>query len=415
MKRFKEMTDLKKTNKTKSGLELLSVFILIYFSNDTLLFGTNKNDIFLYIHIMVLAVVAGYWFLKKPTFETKGLYLLLILAFLNIVTMLISGDGLLKYVYQIFIMFLALIIVNNIRLQDFAKHYNNVIFVLGIASIIIFFINMFFVSLVTVFPKVSNENDVVYYYMGLGFANIPEYASIPRMYGIFREPGVFMIFLVLALLFEILADKEPSIKRSAVYVVAMLLTFSTAAYILIAASVVLMFTKLSADKINSRKTRIFKVFLASVLAIAVVIFFVGTEEIFKMVFRKLYIDNSSAASRMGSIETNLRIFYPKPIFGNGWSFLENNFERLANFYGYIDGGHNTNTLLKILAIYGIPYFSIVAIGMFNFWKRINRSLILGIIVFVLWIVALSNEDLSVNILTYILVFYGFSNLRFRMN
>ena len=409
------MTDLRKTNKTKSALELLSVFILIYFSNDTLLFGTNKNELFLYIYILALAVMAGYWFLKKPTFETKGLYLLLVLAFLNIVTMLVSGDGLLKYVYQIFIMFLALIIVNNIRLQDFAKHYNKVIFVLGIAAIIIFVINMFFTSLVTVFPKILNDNDYVYYYMGLGFASIPEYDAIPRMYGIFREPGVFMIFLFLAVIFDVLSDKEPSIKRSAVYIIAMLLTFSTAAYILIAASVVLMFIKLSSDKSNNRKIRVFKIFLASVLAIALVIFFIGTEEIFSLVFKKLYVDNSSAASRMGSIETNLRIFYPKPIFGNGWSYLEDNFEKLAHLYGYIDGGHNTNTLLKILAVYGIPYFFIMAIGIFGFWKKVNRSIFLGVLVFVLWIIALSNEDLSVNILTYILVFYGFSNLKFRMS
>ena len=409
------MTDLRKTNKTKSALELLSVFILIYFSNDTLLFGTNKNESFLYIYLLVLAVMVGYWFLKKPTFETKGLYLLLVLAFLNIVTMLVSGDGLLKYVYQIFILFSALIIANNLQIEDFIEKYNKIIFILSIGSIIIFILNLFFSSIVMLFPQIVNDADNVFYYMGFGFVNFPEYDVFPRMYGIFREPGVYMIFLFLAILFEVLSEKEPSIKRSMVYIIAMLLTFSTAAYILIAASVVLMLIKLSSDNSNSRKTRIFKVFLVSILVITVVVFIIGADIVFGKVFRKLYVENASAASRMGSIVTNLRIFYPKPIFGNGWLYLEENFEKLAHLYGYIGGGHNTNTLLKILAIYGIPYFTIMVIGMFSFWKKINRSLLLAIVVFVLWIIALSNEDLSVNILTYILVFYGFSNLKFRMN
>ena len=66
---------------------------------------------------------------------------------------------------------------------------------------------------------------------------------------------------------------------------------------------------------------------------------------------------------------------------------------------------NTNTLLKIMSVYGIPYIMILVYCLYRFFKKYNSSFVaLGLLA--IFSIILSNEDLIVNIVPYVLAFYG---------
>ena len=109
----------------------------------------------------------------------------------------------------------------------------------------------------------------------------------------------------------------------------------------------------SAQAIKNKK--VFRLLIALVILIMTVFCSLARKKIFGIVFNKLKVENSSRDSRFGSISANVQIFLESPMFGKGWEYVEDKFVYFASL-GTYRGAHNTNTFLKILAIYGMAFF-----------------------------------------------------------
>lgn len=95
----------------------------------------------------------------------------------------------------------GVMIVGVLPIKDFVRYFEKVMFFLAIYSLICFGIANVSTEIVRKFPVMTNIADVEFYCMGLTV--FTKYSMIDsfflRNYGVFREPGVYQMFLNFAL------------------------------------------------------------------------------------------------------------------------------------------------------------------------------------------------------------------------
>ena len=388
--------------------DLLVTFIIVYFSNDTLLFGTNESRIMFWIHIGVLGILGLYLFLTSKVMDRRHLLLLLFFAVLILLSLIANLDLSIKYIYEIIVITISLLLIKRMMVRQFSRCFCAIFEFLSFFSILMFIIILTIPGFVSFLPSITNESGIVYKNALFCVIEGIGESGIPHMYGIFREPGVFAVFIAVAFLLEILFADEISYRRIIIFSVALLITFSTAGYLLLLMLIVLLMVSVfRRSRVNKRDYKRFLVFvfIAGFLAVAF-IGFIGFSRINEVVFNKLRVENSSFNSRVGSIFANIDIFLTNPFTGRGFTFVEKNFSIFAQSHGY-SKAHQTNTFLKILAVHGAVYFLVVAYSLLKFFVRNSKDVLSGIFGFLVFLIAFSNEDLMVNSLVYVIICYGF--------
>jgi hypothetical protein len=145
-----------------------------------------------------------------------------------------------------------------------------------------------------------------------------------------------------------------------------------------------------------------------ILCGAIVVYFVVDQDLQDKVFDKLFTENSSLISRVGAFWINLRIAFRDPwhfVLGNGFTYTEENFVSIGyNLYGM--QVHNTNTFLKILAVYGVPFWCICAVSLYKVCLKLALDVVSFLGILIATFMALSNGDLIMNALVYLLIFYA---------
>lgn len=224
----------------------LLVFLLIYISNDTLLFGTNSNETFITLQFILLFMISIYLLFKMNASVNKNKVIFLgVLIFLTCITGLINKDFNNKYIYEIFLLITAFMFTNNYPLDYFLKGFINSMYFLSMISLITFILNIIIPKIFAVFPTLINTANYRFYNIGLSFVLFNEnYRNYYRNYSIFREPGLYGCILVLALIIILFSRIDIKSKRKKVIILllAMLSTLSTAVYfclILVFASYIL--------------------------------------------------------------------------------------------------------------------------------------------------------------------------------
>ena len=389
-------------------------FVLIFVSNDTLIFGTNANRMFFYIHIIIMLAVLLFLLFYRRVIITSLTVFYITATFIvtTLITMCINldfGANTIKYLYALFEIVLAFFIVSLVSRENFEKCFVQIMCFFAWFSIVLFVISLVAHPMIRFAPSISNENGIQYYWFGFGFLESLSPTSLPRMYGIFREPGVFAIFLLLALIMELFLkshNERISLKRVLPLSIAAFLTFSTAAVILeFLLFLIYIISELPYG--NNQNTKIVALFLFAVL----IVFFLFFQEskVFRVIFGKLFVENNSTSSRFGSFVVNFQLFKENPLTGKGWTFVETNFPYYSVLSGY-PKIHDTNTFLKYLAIYGVLPTVLTLIGCFRYFS-VSKKYLVSIIITILYFALLSNEDLTVNIIFYLIALYGYQEKR----
>ena len=390
----------------KFDISVILTFIVIYVSNDTLLFGTNANRNFFWVHVALLLMTFVYLAIKTKELSKQLIFFTLVLAVMMVLTQAVNRDTeYIKYIYNIFVLALCLLFSNYFERNRFFNAFVGTLYYIALFAIIFFVLWNVASPMLRRLPGIVNESGMRFYFYGLGFLGNVRAGTIQRMYGIFREPGVFACYLALAMIIQLFFIDRLNIKRVLVLAIAAVLTFSTAAYIVVAVVLIGYFLKQAFQKREKRHEKVWTLLAVLLVVLSAIVIWIGPERIMNLVFNKLKATNSSRDSRFGSIEANLRMFLQNPILGKGWNYVELNFSRYAGASIY-QGNHNTNTFLKILALYGIVPFSCIFYGVYRFFRRESKAVFWGLFLTAMWMVALSNEDFSVNILFYLLPMYG---------
>lgn len=372
------------------------VFIIIFISPDTLLFGTNINEdmvlVSKYASIFITVLLSLFAIMRKPVIDFKTSLIFSLLSINLILACFINGEPVYNYVYRLILIMTAYLFTWLIKRELFLQAFELFMRIIAFSSILMYFIYLVAPDVLTLLPKIINSNEIVYHN---AFLSVIHVTSSVRSYGIFREPGVFAIFLLFALYILLFEKVNYKIRHVFIYVIAIILTFSTTGYLLLGMIlVVYIIMKKDTDKAN--KTFII---MASFTALVPLLIFTDLLKSDSRVFDKLNtLTTGSAGARLDSFLMNLRILLDYPLFGAGVYNVSDLF--LADSLK-----DNTNTFLGMSSSYGVLFSAIVLYSYYLFFRQKNSSIV-SISMFLLFFLMLLSESLLNNVVFYIITFYG---------
>ncbi len=411
MQRLKEKY---KTSKYKLGI-FLTVFALIFTSKETLVFGTNADEkvkmIGYVVPLIFLFLWGGQWWLKFKKYSTKKeMAILIMVCFLVGMTAITNFEFSVKYGYEILLLLLGFVLVQCIDVKDVIDAFIKVMLILSIISLVVFVIGYLDTSKFEIFSTINNTSDMKFYNLIVAVYFYSDPYGALRNYSIFREPGVFALFLILALILEMKKSKDLKPYRLMLLCTAIISTFSTAGIIVLAIALVAFFlTNLKVKELNEKKLMLVAYFL---ILLTFFVTFLDYGKFVRMLFDKLFNGSGSTGSRTDSFILNCMLIAKRPfsiIFGGGFKYVEEEFTVISELYSGA-GIHNTNTLFKMYAIHGLPYgafigfFSIIFLTKKSNFKFDN-------LVYVLCVFLMTcNEEIIMNVLIYYLLFSSIKNV-----
>lgn len=379
----------------------LIIFIIVFISNDTVLFNTSGISLlpllmqFIYGGIILTCILNFNKRNSKPLF-------LMVLIFLIVINSLLHQDYSLGYFIQINALLTAYFITRNISFESFTNYYCKILYYISIASVIFFFLFIIFPNVISFFTIHHNTKEVPY--INLYF--YVHFVTMFRNTGIFREPGVFMIYLNLAIMLELFIKKTINKKALFVYIIAILTTLSTAGFIILIIIGLLYFIKGNESKMK---------FQGILFLMIIGYFILGNFELFESTFRKFDSTSNEYASsvaRSASVQIPFAMFLDSPLIGTGLSNFEELYEQYSrDIIGTIfkSGSHSTNTFFNALATYGFFYFIMLLYLFTSLTKLFFTNFLSRLIILSIFALMFSNEDLRYSLLFLTLLFYGIKN------
>ena len=393
------------------------LFIIFFISGDTYLCGTNSNEMLLTVarasNILIIICIL-YWMRFRLRLSNNKpkiyAYIVMVTAFVGI--SILHQDNINRIGLVVIYMSLSLLISILFSFKEYVRCFNKVMYFIAITAVLFTLLTYISPDIIRRFPSIVNTAGTRIY--TCGFAGVLEgFVGQPavRTQGIFWEPGVFQMYLNLAIAFELLYKKQAERKKIIVYTIALLLTFSTSGYIVFA-WILLSYTFLKKGK--NRDNAIKKFTIISILFFTGVVVLRFTQ-IGDMIFGKIVDRNNvnfgSMTTRMAGIIVSSKIAFDNPLFGIGMNSMSGEFFNVAYTLRELLGGwthDNTNTLFYRFAAHGIPYGFFFLTGTFRFGNCFgNGKCLLTIAIFIMLFLMYVGENIQYSIFPYTIILFGY--------
>ena len=393
----------------KNKLRFL-LFVLIFFSNDTFLFGTNINSNMLDIPKVLIGVYILYEVVRFLATKSKINWVIIIglgmTALMGIISLL-HADPMKLIIVKCAYIISALLLTLHYDLEEYAKAFIDVMVFFAIMALVLEVIAFVIPSFAYDLPRMTNSaNNEITTMIFAGFQTDYLQEGGMRAFGIFWEPGVFQIYLNLALMMELFLKKRSDWRRIIIILGAVVITLSTTGYLASAWILGVYFILEKRSAIITKKT-IFIV-LGALLVVIGAICLIDFSYIMETVFGK-FLDpkDGSWIARAASVFVNLEIFLDHPLIGVGMEQInEEMVIRSLEMFGK-STTHNTNTLMYQFAAHGIFYAGLYTLGTCKFASRLSSKKIVKIALFIAILILYVGENLRYSMLPLILIFYGY--------
>lgn len=294
-------------------------------------------------------------------------------------------------------------VCNIFNRNDFLEGYVNAIIIYSVYSIFATYILLPLAvsGTLTFFPTSTNFLGVPFVDMGFSFA--VKWYGIMRNQGIFREPGVYQFFILVALYIEMFYVKTRSINYLyiLILIITLITTFSTAGLLCVIPIIVIFLFQL-------RTKKFFKFFLVfSFVFLVIFIFVMQNNDISNLFHRSFYklgnnTESESFIVRFESIFNLLKMSIHNPIFGssfvNGFSYIQNNFN---NKLGITD---ITGTMLSYIMALGFPIGLWINLNFYKFCKVINKKSSISFLIYLSLFLSINTQNLVYNTVIWSFIF-----------
>ncbi len=309
-----------RTGKVLFGLFL---FVMLLLARDTMF--THAILGFEPAQLLMLAVlgVFGLGFLicnrksLKEIFLDRRMLLFAVSAAVMLLPMVVKGDWQLMYFSMLLGLFFGIFLTYVRSMETVAKYYILFMTALGIYSVLATYVLRHF--LVGIVPTFCNDNGILFHNFVLSV--VSDTFVKDRNFGIFREPGVYQYFIILALVLNnyMVSWKDQRVLWfvNVALAITMVTTFATGGVAELGVLVLVVFfdKKLYKDK----RARI----VAAVLVIAAVIIIIISIlqknalywALWDMIVWKLMRNSESASDRSMSLILNTKMFLENPLVG----------------------------------------------------------------------------------------------------
>lgn len=396
MKRYPLLNS--KAAKVTFGLFLMA---MLFLSRDTLfsscLMGFAKSQILMFGLILLLGMVF-LWVNRREFLQIlkdRRMFVLMASVLTLMIPMAVKQDWQLMYFSILLCVLMAVFLTYFISSREVSKYYVILLTALGVYSIIATYVLKVPAQAGQINPSIFyNSNE--WEFFNFGFAYVVTHPYWHRNFGIFREPGVYQFFVLLAVyLNNYLVDWNRQWKLwlcNVALAFTMLTTFAIGGF----AELGLLIIFLYFDKkwYRERWGKIAGVAAVLVLVGAVGYFFYrlnrpGFESSILFEFYDMFIrlttDSDSMLDRKDAISTNLQFFFHRPLVGNSIADV---------LHGT---NHNTSSTMLLYAILGVVGGTLnVAAWIALLWKR-EREIIGNLILLVILFMSFNTQNLTANV------------------
>ena len=329
----------------------LFLFGLLLLARDTLIttvvLGFYKSQ-FLMLGLIALGALAFLIVNRKrlkEIFTDPRIVLLLVSTAVILLPMVLKRDWQMMYFSVLLCVWVGIFLSYFVSLDRAARYYVVILCGLGLYSVLAtYFLRLLPDRGLLAVPVLTNSVDVEFYNFGLCFPGITYVKN--RNFGIFREPGVYQFFVLLALFAnnELARWEKPWQMWAAngILALTMLSTFATGGVIEMGLLAVILFI----DKkwYRSRSIRNAAIALAAVLGLGVVLIVVqkGSMYVELMGMVTKFTENpESTGGRLGAIFTDAALFFRHPLAGGNLGEVLHAVE------------DNTTSTMLMFAVFGI--------------------------------------------------------------
>ncbi len=387
----------------------LFVLFAVFATDSMITISINVNTSFYYgmrIAALILCPVFLLLAVNIKALRKNFLCITLLLGVSLVLTAVLNSDYayiiLLKLVYFL----LGYCAVKYFGSDNIVKAYVHIMLLITVWSLVCYVISIFSLAPFSNFPEitiVAAKSKIVSRFYNAFFAVLPQtsYDSIVRNYGMFAEPGIYQVYLLLAMML-VLYKKEFKHRTFSLglFVLAMLTTFSTTGYIV---TILLLFVYF----VTNYEVKYWQKLVGFFIVVVAIGIIAQNEYLADLVFGKLQNkSNASTISRLYSFVVNFKIWLRNPAVGVG----PVNVNALSDEIAYALTGstffHNTNTFMYTLGCYGIGVFGIEMWKAFRFSLYLDKSKMAALCLLVVMVLCLSGENLTHSLLIETILFCG---------
>lgn len=182
---------------------------------------------YLMIVVFIATAVLGLVFAKNGL-KKDGVLFVVVYLLIVIISMVLNMDTDIMHLISLMLMYIAALIITQImEFEEFKEKYLSIMFVLAVSSLIFFTVGLIAPQIPSAipqwYPSRRVRNAGLYFYTWSNFFGMIDPS---RNNGIFREPGMYQVFLNLALLF-LNGSSKNSMKYKILFAATILTTFST--------------------------------------------------------------------------------------------------------------------------------------------------------------------------------------------
>ena len=358
------------------------MILLLFSSRDTWL--SYYNGVVMYISQVLLLGMLLFMAAYKRKIHLNTLKIVLILFLLVLCSMFVNLD---LSGYSMFIVLsIALFLEENYEFIEFFDRFEHVIFMFTAISLI-------FTAIWCFFPN-----------MNWNLIKIVPNEAVPwkfRLYGIFREPAMFCIYLGLGLAKCLFVQKTKNYLKVMIYLIATLLTGSTTGYIS-AVFLVVCFMLFGEHGIRWKI-----LFFAVALFIGAIAVNNGLIEYFTSKIATTGANAASSNSRYYSIICGALVGMKYPIFGAGAIKSEGVFNNVLSHFSkeYFCWA---NMVTYLWASFGCFFIYLFLRGIGTALP--NKKKIVNICWLVFVVLLLCGETMTYSSVMYIFMLYGFDRV-----
>lgn len=368
-----------------------------------------QNDLYTLIALIICGIsVFIYWGVEKKEFTKKEFWIhpFTILSIWILLSIVLHFEFINwgAYFRQIFILVIAVLFATNVDFNKFIAIFLKFMTVVTIIAILVWLItNLFGISLSL--PVVNSTWEKSYfteYKNGIIFfiyIHQPE-----KLMGPFWEPGLYASIALIGILLNGIPIDTNRPKKTLTDIalsIGILLSFSTAGYILLIVVYIVRYLQHTSKKISILST-----FL---LAAVIVLLFIFQDRIISFlvtiapnVFGKLTFENFSKSTRINGPLVDLAIYTDSPVIGAG---MQSYLKKWPVFAQLLSVESRTSTLTYFIAVYGVPggIYGFTIINSILHQK--NTQLAVKIFVLIFFLCIVSKEPHYFNLFTCTVIAY----------
>ena len=355
--------------RVKSFLITVLLFGMLLLSRNTListsLLGFYRSQFLMLLLISLTAVL--FLILNrndlKRIFTDKRIVIAAVICAVVILPMIVKRDWQMMYLSILLCLMFAVFLTYVVSYKEVAKIYVGIIAVLGAYSVVATYgMRLLPDSGMLSVPEFSNTNNVEFYNFGLAFVSQSYVKN--RNFGIFREPGVYQYFLLLALFLNNFTISWQKTSRywliNGILAVTMLTTMATGGYVELGILAVIVFFHKKLYRSRTACIVVAAGFIIGLIGVGMIIRQKGQLywELYGMFVSKFFPGEESGIDRVSSILTNTMYFVRNPFVGEMVSEV---------LYSVQNNTSSTTILYAILGLLGGSLN--IAVWFALVWKR----------------------------------------------